>query len=149
MQKRIFCRIFMALTIICTACEGSDKSKWEAEDTAQEFAEAYFSYDYGKALLYVTDDSRKWIEFKASNIGEDDINILRDQDRGPSVEITDTDLLDESNATVSVSVSNFLETDTIGGSARMVDEASFDLRLRLGADGKWRIRMEGPLQSGR
>ena len=99
--------------------------------------------------MYVTDDSRRWIEFKASNIGEDDINTLRDQDRGPSVEITDADLRDESNATVSVSVSNFFETDSIGGSARMVDEASFDLKLQLEADGKWRIRMEGPLRSGR
>lgn len=148
MQKRIFCRVFMALTIISTACEGTDKKR-EAENTAQEFAEAYFSYDYGKAALYVTDDSRRWIEFKASNIGEDDINTLRDQDRGPSVEITDADLRDESNATVSVSVSNFFETDSIGGSARMVDEASFDLKLQLEADGKWRIRMEGPLRSGR
>ena len=39
MQKRIFCRIFMALTIISTACEGTDKKR-EAENTAQEFAEA-------------------------------------------------------------------------------------------------------------
>ena len=149
MQKRIFCRIYMALTICCTACGHSDLGKSQAEVAAKEFAEAYFNYDFGKAAQYATDNSRKWIEFKASNIGEDDIAILREQENGATVEITDADQYNENNATVSLRISNFLETDTLGGKGHVVDEASINLHLQLTTEGKWKVRMEGPLRSGK
>ncbi|MBR5929578.1 MAG: hypothetical protein IKZ93_06300, partial [Prevotella sp.] len=47
---------------------------------------------------------------------------------------------------VNISVQNFLSMDSIGKAGRMTDEASFRLNAQI-QNGKWRIRMEGPLRS--
>ena len=149
MQKRFFCRIFMALTVICTACGHSGNIQSDAEKVAQEFAEAYFNYDFKKATGLVTEESRKWIEFKASNVSMDDIALLREQNRGASVETTNAETQGENMATVTVSVSDFLESDSIAGKGHIVDNATFDLQLEQTAEGVWKVRMEGPLRSGK
>ncbi|MGN0281923.1 MAG: hypothetical protein ACI4B3_06460 [Prevotella sp.] len=149
MQKRIFYRIFTALTICLAACDNIHVGKTAVEKVAEEFALAYFNYDFGKASELITGDSRKWIEFEATNIGYDDITLLREKESGATVDIVNVEEWDENNASVSVRVCDFLDTDTIGGKGHIVSEDTFVLKMQRTEDGQWKVRMEGPLRSGK
>lgn len=87
MQKRIFYIIFTLATLLLTACGSETKEEREVMTVARDFAEAYFNYDFDKASKLLTDDSRKWLNFEASNLTEDDMVTLRNDGQGAEVDV--------------------------------------------------------------
>ena len=61
----------------------------EIEKCVEGFSDAYFNYDLAKALEFCTPESRKWIEFLASNIGEADLEVLNAQEKRAQAEVKD------------------------------------------------------------
>ena len=116
------------------------------QEEAEEFANAYFNYDLAKAQLMVDEQSKKWLSYEASNITEADLELLRMQDKGATVTVDDSDCFADS-AIVTVTVNDFLLADSLGSKGRMVDEKTFTIRLVQDANGKWKVRMGGPLRS--
>ncbi|MDD6895277.1 MAG: hypothetical protein PUD51_05370 [Prevotellaceae bacterium] len=139
----------MALVICLSACRQSNTEHTEVEETALEFAQAYFNYDFARAAEMATADSRKWLEFEASNISQADIDLLRRQDSGAEIVVTDTDSNGGNWASARLTARNFLVADTLGKAGHFVEEQDFDLKLQRDSAGRWRVRMEGPLRSGR
>ena len=149
MQKRIFYIIFTLATLCFSECgEYKDNNNDETEVTASDFAMAYFNYDFSKAATLATDDSRKWLEFEASNITDGDIQTLRDAEEGAIVEVNSS-TTEGDEATVEMTVKNYLYTDAIGKPGRMVEGKVITVKLKKQADGKWKVRMEAPLRSGK
>ena len=148
MQKRPFYIIFTLATLCFSACGGNNNNNNEIEVTASDFAQAYFNYDFRKAAELATDDSRKWLEFEASNITDGDIQTLREAEQGATVEVTSSKT-EGDEATVEISANNFLYTDSIGKPGRMMEGKVIVVKLKKQADGKWRVRMEAPLRSGK
>ena len=146
MQKRFFYTIFTIATLCFASCVDDGRSNKAIEKTAEEFANAYFNYDLAKAQLMVDEQSKKWLSYEASNITEADLELLRMQDKGATVTVDDSDCFADS-AIVTVTVSDFLLADSLGSKGRMVDEKTFTIRLVQDANGKWKVRMGGPLRS--
>ena len=70
-----------------------------------------------------------------------DVDLLRTKEEDATIEINDIDFSDDgANATVSITVYNFLQMDTIGQEAHLVEEADFHLPMRI-ENGVWKIRM--------
>ena len=102
-----------------TAGEGQEV----AERVATAWGQAYFNYDFQRAAKYVTSESNRWLSFAASNIYQSDVDLLREQEEGVSVEVDDYCELDDSTAEVILTVRNFLQRDTIGRAGRFIDES--------------------------
>ena len=145
MQKRVFYIIFTLATLLLTACGSETKEEREVMTVARDFAEAYFNYDFDKASKLLTDDSRKWLNFEASNLTEDDMVTLRNDGQGAEVDV-DNPIISGDGATVGIKVSHFHVTDSLAGGGHLEEEATFAVGLQRQADGRWKVRMEGPLE---
>ena len=142
---RIAAILIYPLLFATMACSES-KSEDDAAKAASTFAKAYFNYDFNEASKFCTDDSRRWLAFAASNIYEADIEVLRNMENGAEVDVTDVDCHDDSTATATVEVANYMQRDTIDKAGRVTDKGVFALTL-LCKDGVWKVRMSGALRS--
>lgn len=136
--------LVMATLIGCG--ESRDGSEEQLMEVVDSFSVSYFNYDLQKAQRFSTVDSEKWLQFIATNIQQEDVDILRQQDLPATVEIGEVNYTGDSSAIVNIYVQNFLSMDSIGKAGQMTDHASFRLNALI-QNGKWRIRMEGPLRS--
>lgn len=138
--------IYIILSAVVMSC-GNKENKYvsEAETVVDSFATAYFNYDFNGAMRYVDEDSKKWLRYMASNVKQEDIDILRSMDGCADITIDSSDIAGK--RLVYITVSNFLYPDTIGKAGHIVNGAQFSIPVTQ-SGGKWRIRMEGPLQSG-
>ena len=83
--------------------------------------------------------------FIASNITQEDINALNSQAEGPAIEVVDCQPVSDTLWRARLSVSHYMEMDSIDGPMRLRDEGEAELTLVL-RDRKWlvkSIRTEG------
>ena len=134
--------IAASAVIAMPSCSYKDENA--AEERARQFAQSYFNMRFGQAAGLCTENSVKWIKYHASNISQDDIDVLDSQTDTAVCEIDDIDDSGDS-ATVSMTVRNFLRCDSIGKRGRMCKEANFQIAMKKVGD-KWLVNLAGPLQ---
>ena len=146
--RRIVCLTFCIsmLSILFYACSGvSNNHRRQVRQEVETFAQAYFNFNFSVALDHCSKESGRWIRFAASNITAEDIAQLQQQQQEATVEIGNYELKD-STGHVNVTVRHFMQFDSIGGKGHLVDEATFRIPV-CWENGKWTVRMEGPLRS--
>ena len=132
-----------------SGCEPHEGSEDQLKADVDSFANNYFNWHFPKAMKYCTQESERWLRYAASNVNETDVELLRQKPEDASIEITDIDFGDdETSATVTLTVHNFLQMDTIGQEAHLVEEADFNLPMRI-ENGVWKIRMVNLPRSGK
>ncbi|MBR1687690.1 MAG: hypothetical protein IJ710_04045 [Prevotella sp.] len=119
-----------------------------AGQQAVNFSEAYFNYHLQRAQKYVTEESEHWISFVASNINEEDLALLNQQAEGATVECIQTLLTSDTTAVSTIQVNHFLQLGAVGTEGQWIESAQFDLQL-VQRNSRWKVKMEGPLQSGK
>lgn len=144
MKRYSFLLLVLPMLIACG--ESRDGSEEQLVEVADSFSVGYFNYDLQKAKRFCTDDSEKWLQFIASNIQQEDVDILRQQEESATVEVGEVSYTGDSSAVVNITVQHFLKMDSIGKTGVMTDEADFKLNADI-HNGRWFIRMEGPLRS--
>jgi hypothetical protein len=145
---KINCLTLLSVLLL-TACGGSrDGSEDQLQETVDSFAVSYLNYDFNTARRFCTDDSEKWLQFAASNVLQEDVDILRQQEEPATVDVDEWDYTSDSTASVHVCVHNYLRMDSIGKAGRMTDEGRYVLNAVL-HQGKWLIRMADLPRSGK
>ncbi len=140
------------LTIVCLLIFYSCTEHYESEDeekiisTTDSFATHFFNYNLKEAMPFCTPESEKWIRYKASNIFQEDIDVLRNQDEGATHKTDDITYVNDTSAIVKCHVYNVMKTDTIGKPGRISEHEIYNINL-VKRDDKWLVKMEGPLQS--
>jgi predicted lipid-binding transport protein (Tim44 family) len=129
----------MGLTA-CTEMHSAHNER--VEKCANAFAEAYFNYDFMAARELVTPESEKWLRFAASNMTQEDIDMLNASSVAATTEVSDITTVDDSTAIATIKVKDFLQKDSIGRAGKMVDEAQFELTV-IKRDKQYFVRMEG------
>ena len=137
------------MLLLLNGCQLHDANGSGAVDKSlQEWAEAYFTFKYEDALEYMTPESEKWIRFAATNITEKDIDFINGQNNVVKVDILDCQISADTTCISRIRVSDFVQLGFVGQESKVVDQAEFQIPL-VQRDGKWLVRMEGQLQSGR
>ena len=137
------------MLLLLNGCQLHDDNGSGAVDKSlQEWAEAYFTFKYEDALEYMTPESEKWIRFAATNITEKDIDFINRQNNVVKVDILDRQISADTTCISRIRVSDFVQLGFVGQENKVVDQAEFQIPL-VQRDGKWLVRMEGQLQSGR
>lgn len=131
-----------------TSCNknNEDQALEEITGTVDEFAEYYFNFDLNGTIKTCTPESKKWLSFLASNIRQEDIDILKAQKEGSWHETGDIIFTSDSTVNVECKVFNFLKIDTLGRAGSMTEHATYKIPL-VKRNGKWKVKMEAPLQS--
>ena len=87
----------------------------QANSRAKEFAEDYFNLRFDEAYGNCTEDSRKWIAFRASNITEHDLEAVRSAPEGAYISSTECQQINDSTALVRCVVCQALAADSLEG----------------------------------
>lgn len=90
-----------------TSCK-EDNEEEKIENGACRFAEYFFNCLYKDAMKLCTPESAKWLSYAASNISQEDIDILNSQKDDATCESTDIIMPDDTTAVVTMKVKNFL-----------------------------------------
>lgn len=138
-----------ALCAAFLSCGGKDGKESVAALCAGKFAYSFFNFRYVDALACCTDDSRRVLEFCASNMTAKMIDSLRNITDTPTVSVVETTMLNDSEAECVVDVENGIYADTIGGwPVPGQDRRSY--RFSLVKEGEdWKVRMADLPRSGK
>ncbi len=142
-------KINYLLIVICaffSACEQRvPRNEEQLAKVADSFCVRYFNYDFAGAGRYCTDDSRRWIQFAASNVTEHDLEILYEQETAAHIEVTSIAYHEpDTTATVTVVVENYWDMDDIEDHSRSLvyhRVGVFKFPMVKQQD-RWKIRME-------
>lgn len=155
MIKKHIIAIGMAVVAITTSlytltgCQAHEGNEEQLENDLDSFATYYYNWQFPKAVKFCTACSEPWLKYAASNVHEADVELLRNKAEDATVEINDIDFGDdEVSAIADITVRNFLQMDSIGKEAHLVEEADFLLPMCM-ENGVWKVRMASLPQSGK
>ena len=138
--------LLFVTAILMAGCDAGLNSDQQAREVAGKWADAYFNCDFKDADNYVTPESRKWLQYAASNTTEQELNML--QEAG-GAQVTVSETATEGNDTLKtfrLTVANCL--GTTHETAALVKERTFMVTVvRRTTD--WQVRMAGLPQSER
>ena len=122
------------------SCSRNDRES-QLREVVEGFSTAYFNWQFRRAVPYCTNESVIWLRYAASQVHQEDVDILHAQEFGASHDIDDI-WLEGDSAMVTVEVRNYLRMDTIGREGRMISEAAFRLPAVF-RNGKWKVCLSG------
>lgn len=134
---------FALVAALCLASACSLKDDAAVESCAKSFGQNYFNLRLQQASGLCTDRSYKWIEFYASNISQNDVDVLNTQTDSALCDIDDIDI-DGDSARVKMTVRNFLLCDSIGRPGSMCKQGKCRLTLRKEGE-TWKVDLNGPV----
>ena len=144
-MKKTILQLIAALLLV-TCSPGRSNTDEQAQETAAEFAEAYFNYDFQTAGNYTTPESRKWLSYAASNVTQAIVDLYNAQEVRATADIADFYWANDTTAIVNIIVNHYITNDSIGASPRIAEEGSFSLTI-VRRDDKMLVRMGGPLRN--
>ena len=128
-------------TILLTGCDFGMTGDDAVRQTAVSWAEAYFNCDFHEAEKYVTPESIKWLRFAASNVTEQELQLLNENNA--TVEAWDGfTIANDTICIVTLSVKNNLTNTPLRESPKLSEEDTFTVTV-VKRDNQWRVRMEG------
>lgn len=131
--------LIWALALSLTACSMLRKDDDQATAVAVEWGEAFFNCDYHAAEALCTPESRRWLQFAASNTTQHDLDMLRQQ----AAQVEATEFFPEASDTlrvVELVVRNSVSPTIHGGESAQVEEALFHVTV-VKRNGNWQVRM--------
>ena len=131
--------LILAMVLSLTACNLTNREDTVATDVAVQWGEAFFNCDYHAAQALSTPESRRWLQFAASNTTQQDLDLLKQH----AAEVEATDYFPAANDTlrvVQLVVRNSLSPAVNGGAPLQVDEALFSVTVVKRND-QWLVRM--------
>ena len=131
--------LILSLTLALTACNMMQNDDDQATAIAIEWGEAFFNCDYHAAEALSTPDSRRWLQFAASNTTQQDLNLLKQH----AAEVEATDFFPEANDTlrvVELVVRNSVKPTIAGEEPSQIEKAMFRTTV-VKRNGSWLVRM--------
>lgn len=131
--------LIWVLALSLTACSMLRKDDDQATAVAVEWGEAFFNCDYHAAEALCTPESRRWLQFAASNTTQHDLDMLRQQ--AAQVEATEFfPVASDTLRVVELMVRNSVSPTIHGGESAQVEEALFHVTV-VKRNGSWQVRM--------
>ena len=128
----------LLLTLSLTACNMIENDD-QATAVAVEWGEAFFNCDYHAAEALCTPESRRWLQFAASNTTQQDLDLLKKH----AAQVEATDFFPEANDTlrvVELVVRNSVKPTVAGEEPSQIDKALFHTTV-VKRNGNWLVRM--------
>ncbi len=131
-----------ALFIMCLSASSCTKTEEEHIcELAEKFGNLYFNHQIRESKIYCTYEMQPIMDFRASNLIEQEIELLKSQKLPATVKAIRCDLQGHSDlAYVSLEVKNFLRTDYLKDSAFMVKCDTIDIIFSKDFADNWKIK---------
>ena len=133
--------LIFTLMLSLTACNMIQRDSNKATDVAVQWGEAFFNCDYHAAETLCTPESRRWLQFAASNTTQHDLDLLKQH----AAEVESTDYFPEANDTlriVELVVHNSIIPSIDAEKSSQEGQALFHVTV-VKRNGSWLVRMAG------
>ena len=140
MRKYIYAVILLfVITInLTSSCQRISNSN-DITIVADSFATNFYNWRLEKALKYCTAESKTQISFLASNISEEDIELINQRNEDASIEITNTGMLEEGiKARISMKIYNSFKMKDINSEVQLNKERDVTFNLIKVNEG-WKV----------
>ena len=140
MRKYIYAVILLfVITInLTSSCQRISNSN-DITIVADSFATNFYNWRLEKALKYCTAESKTQISFLASNISEEDIELINQRNEDASIEITNTGMLEEGiKARISIKIYNSFKMKDINSDIQLNKERDVTINLIKTNEG-WKV----------
>lgn len=127
------------ITAVSACHKGSESQLTEVVDS---FAEAYFNWQFPRAVSCCTPSSRRWLSYASSQVNQLDVDSLRSMDRGAEHTIDDIDYQSDTLATVRLIVRHYRSMDSLGHVGRLMGEAQFVIPVVYQHE-RWQVALNG------
>ena len=140
----------LLLLVVIVSCDldGTQGSS-QTDKCALQWAEAYFNYDLKRAAKLSTPESQKWLRFTASNITEEDLDVVRQQDQPATVTLAAVDDVNDSTWLAVVEVDHLVMPDSIGRPATVFDSPQLFRLNVVRRNNRMFVKMDGVPQPQR
>ena len=146
-MNKLHIHILSIFSFICLSCQ-QQTPKSQIEQTAVDFCEAFYNFNYPVAEEWSTPSSLSYLSFLASNIQQKHIEQLKAQGTAKvSVVSSEIDANSE-RATVVCEIKNANIISPISGEMQQISVLQDTLEL-MRERNKWLIRMDIPRQNGK
>lgn len=140
----------MLMAVVATANMGlascSPSEEEQLTEVVDSFSATYFNWQFHRSVAFCTPESRRWLAYMASQVGQDDVDKLRAHPEGASYEIGEVAYTPGiPKAWAVVTVSHFLAMDTVGAEPQLVDKARFAVPIVLRGR-RWKVNLSEPLR---
>ena len=123
-------RLLSLLAFSMIACvDAAPQQEAEAEKDLQSFLSTYFNWQFVDAEKWVTPSSRPLLAFAASQITENDLQLLRSKETPVETNIERLTISADTLAEAVVCVRNAMVMKAIGTPCQLVPEQTYYLRI--------------------
>lgn len=137
----------LLLPLLFYGCQLADRESMQVRQAAEDWAEAYFHFDYQEAARHTTAEGLRWLQFAASNINEADVEVINQYINDITTSVSDVYVGNDTMAVAAIHVNHWFSPDSIGHAGSMKDDGTVDVEL-VKRNGAWKVRMAGLPQSG-
>ena len=147
-MNKLHIHILSIFSFICLSCQ-QQTPKSQIEQTAVDFCEAFYNFNYPVAEEWSTPSSLSYLSFLASNIQQNHLDQLKTQGAAKASIITASEIPPDSEmATVICQIKNAFIINPINGKAERFSSLQDTLQL-IKEGNKWLVRKDIPLQNGK
>ena len=140
MRKYIFSATLLLATIISfmSSCQRISNSN-DITIVADSFATNFYNWRLAKAFKYCTAESKTQISYLASNISEEDVELINKKNEDASIEITNTEMLEGGlKARISMKIYNSFKMKDINSDVQLNKERDVTINLIKTNEG-WKV----------
>lgn len=137
-MKHFIFAILAALTLSTIVSCNEKTTEAIIEERVDTFATHYYNWQYLDCVPYITEGSVKYLKYFATNVTQEDIDLLKKAERDASIDVSDLRIQGDSLAFVTVKVSNVYAADTIGRPAHKYDSGTAEIKV-VKQGNKWLV----------
>lgn len=146
-MNRTLLFILSAILFTLSACK-KENPQTIIEETATHFCEAFYNFNYPVAKEWSTPSSLSYLSYLASNLRQEHLDRLKKQGPVKVSVLTSAIEPDAEKATAICQIEDAYFINPINGDAQHMPSLKDTLQL-IKEDGKWLVRKDIPLQSGK
>lgn len=146
-MNRTLLFILSAILITLSACQ-EKHPQTIIEETATNFCEAFYNFNYPVAKEWSTPSSLSYLSYLASNLRQEHLDQLKRQGPVKVSILTSAIGPNAEKATAICQIKDAYFVNPISGDAQRISLLQDTLQL-IKKDGKWLVRKDIPLQSGK
>jgi hypothetical protein len=140
MRKYVFSATLLLATIISfiSSCQRISNSN-DMTIVADSFATNFYNWRLERAFKYCTTESKIQISYLASNISEEDIELINKRNEDASIEITNTEILEGGlKARIPMKIYNSFKMKDINSDVQLNKERDVTINL-IKTNGGWKV----------
>ena len=146
-MNKLYTLIYSVLIFTCLSCQ-QQTPQTQIEQTAIDFCEAFYNFNYPAAQAWSTPSSLSYLSFLASNVRQTHLDLLKTRGAAKVSVISSEIDANSEEATVVCQIKNTFVINPVKGKIEFMSSLQDTLQF-VRENNKWLVRKDIPQQNGK